>query len=162
VASVDITNTGTEAVDGWTLAFSFRRPWQSFGGGWNGNWTADGASVTATNVDWNASIAPGASVNVGFVGNYGGPNLLPNLFTLNGTLCTTVTPGCRCDRHNAGMSNDVDAHAAERAELLAPVVQAVRGGRGRRPVGRVHQGRFGPPVRAILVRRRRTGRGTRP
>jgi hypothetical protein len=89
VGSVDVTNTGTEAVDGWTLAFSFRRPWQSFGGGWNATWDADGVSVTATNVDWNASIAPGASINVGFVGNYGGPNPLPNLFTLNGTLCTT-------------------------------------------------------------------------
>jgi hypothetical protein len=89
VASVDVTNTGTEVVDGWTLAFSLRRPWQSFGGGWNATWTADGASLSATNVDWNASIAPGASINVGFVGNYGGPNVLPNLFTLNGTLCTT-------------------------------------------------------------------------
>jgi hypothetical protein len=47
------------------------------------------------------------------------------------------------------MSNDVDAHAAERADLLAPVVRlceeagvAVRLGE--------FTGRFGPPVRAIL------------
>ncbi|WP_156374046.1 cellulose binding domain-containing protein [Cellulomonas sp. Leaf334] len=91
VGSVDITNTGDVAVDGWTLGFTFPRPWLSFGGGWNGTWTASGDAVTATNVDWNATIAPGATVNVGYVGNYGGPNVLPNLFTLNGTLCTTTT-----------------------------------------------------------------------
>ena len=90
VGSVDITNTGDVAVDGWTLGFSFPRPWQSFGSGWNGTWTADGAAVTATNADWNATIAPGATINVGYVGNYAGPNVLPNLFTLNGTLCTTA------------------------------------------------------------------------
>ena len=86
----DITNTGTEAVDGWTLGFTFPRPWESFGSGWNGTWTADGATVSATNVDWNAGIAPGATINVGYVGNYAGPNVLPTVFTLNGTVCTTT------------------------------------------------------------------------
>ena len=42
-----------------------------------------------TLVDWNAGIAPGATINIGYVGNYGGPNVLPGLFTLNGTVCTT-------------------------------------------------------------------------
>ncbi len=89
VGTLDITNSGTDPVNGWTLAFSFPRPWESFGGGWNATWTADGVDVLATNVDWNAAIAPGATVNIGFVGNYAGPNVLPNLFTLNGTICTT-------------------------------------------------------------------------
>jgi cellulase/cellobiase CelA1 len=87
--NVDITNTGSEPVDGWTLGFSYPRPWLSFRGGWNANWTAAGMSVSASNVDWNASIAPGATVSVGYTGNYAGPNLLPALFTLNGTVCTT-------------------------------------------------------------------------
>ena len=39
---------------------------------------------------WNGTIAPGTTVNVGYVGNYAGPNVLPGLFTLNGTLCTTA------------------------------------------------------------------------
>jgi hypothetical protein len=89
VGSVDITNTGTEPVDGWTLAFTFPRSWESFGGGWNATWTAEGADVSTTNVDWNAAIAPGATINIGYVGNYAGPNVLPNLFTLNGDVCTT-------------------------------------------------------------------------
>ena len=87
--NVDITNTGSEPVDGWTLGFSYPRPWLSFRGGWNANWTAAGTSVSASNVDWNASIAPGATISVGYAGNYAGPNLLPALFTLNGTVCTT-------------------------------------------------------------------------
>jgi hypothetical protein len=89
VGSIDITNTGTEAVEGWTLGFSFPRPWLSFGSGWNANWTAEGTATSATNVDWNASIAPGQSINIGYVGNYAGPNVYPHVFTLNGTVCTT-------------------------------------------------------------------------
>ncbi|GIG23598.1 alpha-L-arabinofuranosidase [Cellulomonas chitinilytica] len=90
VGSLDVTNPGTDAVDGWTLGFTFPRSWLSFGSGWNATWAADGADVTATNVDWNASIAPGATVNIGYVGNYAGPNVLPGVFTLNGTVCTTT------------------------------------------------------------------------
>jgi len=90
VGSVDVTNTGSAPVEGWTLGFAFTRPWLSFGSGWNATWAPSGADVTATNVDWNATIAPGATVNVGYVGSYAGPNLLPGLFTLNGELCTTA------------------------------------------------------------------------
>jgi hypothetical protein len=89
VGSLDITNTGTAAVEGWTLAFSLPRPWQSWGSGWNANWTPAGVDLTASNVDWNATIAPGASVNIGYVGNYAGPNVLPHVFRLNGTVCST-------------------------------------------------------------------------
>jgi hypothetical protein len=57
-------------------------------GGWNGTWTQAGAAVQVTNVDYNRTVAPGATVNVGFVGAYQGPNVPPVLFTLNGKLCT--------------------------------------------------------------------------
>jgi hypothetical protein len=90
VGNLAITNRGTEAVDGWTLGFTLPRPWLTFGNGWNATWSADGAKVTATNLDWNGSIAPGASVGIGYVGNYAGPNVLPNVFTLNGAVCTTT------------------------------------------------------------------------
>ena len=90
VGSIDITNKGAEPIDGWTLGFSWPRSWQSFGSGWSGTWTAEGSSVSVVNTDYNQTIPPGGSVNTGFVGNYGGPNVLPNLFTLNGTLCTTI------------------------------------------------------------------------
>jgi hypothetical protein len=89
VGALDVTNTGTEPVNGWTLAFTLPRAWESFGGGWSATWAADGASVSAASVDGNAVIAPGATVNIGYVGNYAGPNVLPTVFALNGTVCTT-------------------------------------------------------------------------
>jgi hypothetical protein len=89
VGSVDITNTGANPVDTWTLAFSWPTAWQQLGSGWNGTWTQTGSAVTVSNADFNKVIAPGATVNVGYVGNYQGPNVLPPLFRLNGNLCTT-------------------------------------------------------------------------
>ncbi len=89
VASVDITNTGTDPVNTWTLAFNWQTGWQQMSGGWNGTWSQTGASVQVSNADFNATIAPGATVNVGFVGSYQGPNVAPPLFVLNGKLCTT-------------------------------------------------------------------------
>jgi len=89
VAGVDVTNTGTATVDGWTLTFAWPTGWQQLAGGWNGTWTQAGATIRVSNADFNRTVAPGATVNVGFVGNYQGPNVLPGLFTLNGKLCTT-------------------------------------------------------------------------
>jgi hypothetical protein len=89
VGAIDLTNTGTEPVNGWTLVFTLPRSWESLGGGWNATWAADGVNVSASNLDWNAVIGPGATVNIGYVGNYAGPNVLPTVFALNGTVCTT-------------------------------------------------------------------------
>jgi hypothetical protein len=86
VGSLDVTNTGTDPVAGWTLGFEFPRSWESFGSGWNATWSAAGTRVTAVS---EATLAPGESANIGYVGNYAGPNVLPALFTLNGTTCTT-------------------------------------------------------------------------
>jgi cellulase/cellobiase CelA1 len=90
VASVDITNTGNNPMASWTLAFTWPTGWQQMQGGWNGNWSTTGRDVKVTNVDWNATLAPGASWNIGFVAGYQGPNVLPPTFTLNGKLCTTA------------------------------------------------------------------------
>jgi hypothetical protein len=46
--------------------------------------------VTATNVSYNASIAPGASVTFGFQATYSGTNTTPTQFTLNSISCTTI------------------------------------------------------------------------
>jgi hypothetical protein len=88
VASLDITNNGSNQIDGWTLRFTWPTHWQQQAGGWNGTWTQDGTTVTITNADFNRLLAPGATANIGFVGNYNGPNIEPMLFTLNGILCT--------------------------------------------------------------------------
>jgi len=90
VASVDVTNKGTNPIDGWTLTYTWPTGWQQVSGGWNGNWVQAGATVTVTSLTTNGKLAAGGgSVNVGFVGAYGGPNILPSAFTLNGTLCTS-------------------------------------------------------------------------
>jgi hypothetical protein len=44
--------------------------------------------VTVTNYSWNGTIAPGGSVNLGFVGNWSGSNPVPTSFTLNGSTCS--------------------------------------------------------------------------
>jgi hypothetical protein len=89
VASVDITNTGTSQIDSWNLAFRWPTAWQRMDGGWNGTWTQTGNAVAVSNADFNRTLAPGATANIGFVGGYAGPNVPVALFTLNGVLCTT-------------------------------------------------------------------------
>jgi len=90
--NVTITNNSTSAVSGWTLRFTFPTAGQRVNQGWSANWTqaTGSADVTATNLDWNATIQPGASVSIGFNGSYNGSNPKPAAFTLNGNPCTVA------------------------------------------------------------------------
>jgi hypothetical protein len=89
VGSVDVTNTGPAPVTGWTLTFRWPTGWQRLDSGWNGTWTQDGDLVRVTSADFNTTLAGnGGSTNVGFVGAYSGPNVLPTAFSLNGTVCS--------------------------------------------------------------------------
>ncbi|GAA2215548.1 cellulose binding domain-containing protein [Nonomuraea monospora] len=88
VGAIDITNNGAP-INGWTLSFSWPRSWQSLGSGWSAVWTQTGSDVKAVNEAANPSLATGATTTIGYVGNYSGPNVLPSVFTLNGTVCTT-------------------------------------------------------------------------
>ncbi|MEU5724467.1 glycoside hydrolase family 9 protein [Micromonospora sp. NPDC047738] len=84
---VIVRNTGTSAVDGWSLRWAFTgdQQVQSF---WSARVSQSGATVTAKNEAWNAKIAPGGAVTFGLIGTTaGGPNPAPNLITLNGTAC---------------------------------------------------------------------------
>ncbi|GAB3434561.1 cellulose binding domain-containing protein [Actinophytocola sediminis] len=88
VADVTITNTGAQAIDTWTMTFTWPTGWQQADSGWNATWTQEGTDVTVTSIDGNHLLAPGASTTVGFVGAYQGPNVAPTAFSLNGTLCS--------------------------------------------------------------------------
>lgn len=88
VGAIEITNDG-EPIDGWMLTFDWPRTWQSLSSGWNAVWTQDGSRVRVVNESHNGSLPTGASTTIGFVGEYSGPNVLPAVFTLNGTVCTT-------------------------------------------------------------------------
>ncbi|GAA1767106.1 alpha-L-arabinofuranosidase C-terminal domain-containing protein [Agromyces humatus] len=86
-ATLTISNTGDEPIDGWELGFEFDGS-QTVRNGRDAFWSQDGASVTATNLPWNGRIEPGASIEVGFNGRLnGGGNEPPTAFWLNGDGC---------------------------------------------------------------------------
>jgi len=86
--SITITNTGTTALNGWSLVFTFPGS-QQITQGWSGVFTQSGNKVTVTNANYNGSVAAGASVNPGFNGSWSGSNPSPTAFTLNGSACST-------------------------------------------------------------------------
>jgi hypothetical protein len=93
VANLTITNTGPNAVNGWTLAFTFPSDTESVtSSNWNGNWTWSGTSVEVTNLSWDGYLAPdsGNTVSLGFVASQNGAYPSPASFTLNGTVCSTT------------------------------------------------------------------------
>ncbi|MEV1011640.1 glycoside hydrolase family 44 protein [Streptomyces sp. NPDC049881] len=83
---VRITHTGTAPLDGWELGWDFPAG-QRVTQGWSANWSQQGTHVTATALDWNRRLAPGASVTIGFNGSRGAQNPPPTAFTLNGGTC---------------------------------------------------------------------------
>ncbi|MET9390395.1 cellulose binding domain-containing protein [Streptomyces sp. NPDC006624] len=85
---ITLTNTGDDAVDGWSLAFTLPGG-QSITSGWNAAYSPASGRVTARNVSHNAVIAPGASVDIGFQAAHTGDTGTPTSFTLNGTACAT-------------------------------------------------------------------------
>jgi hypothetical protein len=89
-ANISISNTGTTAINGWTLKFTFPGG-QTVTQGWNGNFTQSGSTVTVTNVSYNGSISAGATLSgpPGFNGTWNGSNPNPTSFTLNGATCST-------------------------------------------------------------------------
>ncbi|MCL6592021.1 MAG: carbohydrate-binding protein, partial [Firmicutes bacterium] len=88
-ADVTIRNNTSTAVNGWTLNWTFPGN-QTITNMWNATYTQSGASVSAKDAGYNATItANGGTVSFGFGMNYSGTNAKPNSFTLNGTACQT-------------------------------------------------------------------------
>jgi endoglucanase len=85
-AQVNITNTGTSAIDGWTVRWSFLGG-QKVTQSWLADTSQSGASVTARNQSHNRRIEPGATKTFGFNATSSGPNPMPGLFTVNGAAC---------------------------------------------------------------------------
>ncbi|MHA4947205.1 extracellular catalytic domain type 1 short-chain-length polyhydroxyalkanoate depolymerase [Micromonospora sp. SD19] len=86
-ASVAITNTGTTAVNGWALTFTLPSG-QRITGGWNAQYAPTSGAVTARNVSYNGTIAPNASVEIGFQATHEGGTGKPASFALNGAACS--------------------------------------------------------------------------
>ena len=81
-----ITNAGTSAVTGWTLTFTMPKG-TALTSLWDGSYTADGGQVTVTNDSWDATVAPGGNVAVGFVTSSAGQAGQPAGCTINGAPC---------------------------------------------------------------------------
>ncbi|CAM5743625.1 hypothetical protein SALBM311S_11228 [Streptomyces alboniger] len=85
--SVTLTNTGTTSVNGWKLGFTLPSG-QTITNGWGATYAPASGAVTATNAAYNGTIAPNASVTIGYQANHSGNSAAPTAFTLNGTACT--------------------------------------------------------------------------
>ncbi|WP_431727730.1 chitinase [Verrucosispora sp. TAA-831] len=91
-AKYTITNGSSSTVNGWSLAFDLPSG-TTLGSYWDALLTSSGQRHTFTNRSWNGTIAPGASVSFGFLGNGSG---VPANCRLNGVACaggtTPTTP----------------------------------------------------------------------
>ena len=85
---VVLTNTGTSAISPWTLTWTFPGD-QKISQLWTASYTQSGEAVTAVNESYNATIAPAASVTIGFTGTFTNSDASPAAFAVNGTACST-------------------------------------------------------------------------
>ncbi|NUP51864.1 MAG: hypothetical protein HOW97_31780, partial [Catenulispora sp.] len=86
-ANVTITNTGTTAINGWTAGWTFPGD-QKITNAWSATTTQTGAAVSAVNVAYNGTIAPGANTSFGFQGTFTANDSSPTSFTVNGGVCS--------------------------------------------------------------------------
>lgn len=75
---VTITNNGSSALSGWTASWTWPNG-QSISQIWGATQTSSGSSVTATNVNYNGTLAPSASTTFGFLGSSTGTNGAPTV-----------------------------------------------------------------------------------
>ncbi|MBP2707259.1 PHB depolymerase family esterase [Microbispora sp. RL4-1S] len=86
-AQVNITNTGSSTINGWSLAFTLPGG-QTVTGAWNATIAPSSGQVTAGNLSYNATIPPGGSTSFGFQATHTGNTGSPSSFTLNGAACS--------------------------------------------------------------------------
>ncbi|GHE38237.1 cellulase family glycosylhydrolase [Streptomyces capitiformicae] len=64
-AEVKVTNTGTSAISGWKVTWTWNGS-QQITSMWNASYTQSGSTVTASNAAHNAALATGGSASFGF------------------------------------------------------------------------------------------------
>ncbi len=87
-ANITIADTGTAAINGWTLTFTFPGDQKVGTNVWNSTVTQVGQKVTITNVSYNATISPGGNTSFGFQGTWTSNDTSPTSFAVNGTTCS--------------------------------------------------------------------------
>jgi acetylxylan esterase len=88
-ASITIANTSTTPVSGWSLGFTLPGG-QRITSGWGATYSPATGAVTATNLNYNGTIAGGTSIGIGLQASHTGDTGKPSAFTLNGTACTVA------------------------------------------------------------------------
>ena len=97
-AALSVTNTGTTAITGWTVTYSYTGN-QTLQSGWDGTWTQSGENVTVVNASWNGSLAAGANTTgIGANFNYSGTNTAPTSVTCTPTGGGAALPKGRSPR----------------------------------------------------------------
>lgn len=86
-AQIVLTNTGSAPINGWTLRWTFPGD-QKISSMWTAAYTQTGEAVSAVNLSYNATIAAGGSVTIGFTGTYTNSDTAPSAFTVNGAACS--------------------------------------------------------------------------
>ncbi|MEU4656392.1 cellulase family glycosylhydrolase [Streptomyces sp. NPDC023723] len=84
---ITVRNTGTAAVSGWTLGFTFPAG-QTITNMWGGTPAQSGSAVTVAAASYTSAIPVNGSVTVGFTGTKLATNAAPTAFALNGTGCS--------------------------------------------------------------------------
>jgi hypothetical protein len=89
-ATITINNTGTTALSGWSLTWSFANG-QTIASSWNGTVSQSGANVTVSEQAgqaWENIPAGGSYTGFGFNGTWNGAtNAIPTNFAVNGVAC---------------------------------------------------------------------------
>ena len=85
-AQVVVTDTGTAAINGWTVRWSFPGD-QQISNAWDATVSQSGPAVTAVNAGYDATIAPSGTASFGFTATYQASNAAPASFSVNGTAC---------------------------------------------------------------------------
>ena len=76
--TVTVANSGPAATNGWTVTWTWPNG-QNLTNEWNAAVTQSGTAVTATNLSYDGSIAPGANTTFGVQGTWSGTNGVPAL-----------------------------------------------------------------------------------
>jgi hypothetical protein len=97
-ATITINNTGTTALSGWSLTWTFANG-QTIASSWNGAVSQSGANVTVSEQagqTWENIPAGGSYTGFGFNGTWNGTtNSVPTNFAINGVACngSATSPG---------------------------------------------------------------------
>ncbi|WP_169775369.1 PQQ-dependent sugar dehydrogenase [Streptomonospora alba] len=85
-ASVEVTNTGEDPVDGWTAEWDYPGD-QEVTNAWQAEVTQEGATVSASDLGWNSVIPAGGTRRFGVQATFSGDNPPPEEFRVNGSVC---------------------------------------------------------------------------